>query len=768
MKLDKLIFLETIIIEDLLQPNMTHAIFYRDNNNWIALSDSSEASLDDKINLDNSTRETVSYYERKSSKAWFFIKAYEATLVMSFPRAPKISTRTKFRENISRILERADNAYRVSHHALTHLLAKDAFRGKLSDEILASNNQLLPSIEAQESEQPTMLGLLALDIDHFKQVNDTWGHLYGDQVLKVFGRRLEGAAEKICSGSSESKPIIYIGHPSGEEFLILIVANATKKEFSAWANDFRLSISEEVLPSDTEWAWLSASENLSDISLPPTRDRSVTTSIGVAFHTSLSQIKQITSSENSSASFLDIADTALYRAKAAGRNQVIFYEDILSSCGRVLEHDKSTGVIAIDIGKNVGVTHGQEFRVFHPTYSGSEKFLINDGRTTRTLGTYPRVESARIVVFNSQPEISFAYIDDSKDPHLQLSVSSTLEAIPAGSIGHLLPSSSKFFPASTRSLPGSGFQNLQNLVEDGASKNQRPFAIVVRFNREPEYSKKFGSAALNSALARLYKIAQVTFHSSLAVEVLDKGSICIIGNNHSYSEPVLTGFSEQIARELPELGTLVGVFNHDDLIKLTKKKIATVHFSNYIELARFSASGAGLDPAARIRHFSADTAHSILQSLRRDKLFDTAYADFKKLLEFGIDTATILNLGGLTAGTLGLNAEAQTFFKMAIAKEPKNPIFKTNYGIASRNLNDVESGLDVLSSLTLTNINILKAVHEYGYFIYACLLADAKLAKSSKFDQERFSLMASVAIKMKFKSSKSLRAIEKIKEALNA
>ncbi|WP_455927785.1 GGDEF domain-containing protein [Pseudomonas capeferrum] len=765
MKLDKLKLLESIIEIDLLKENVLHAFFYRNNTNWMALSDGSMACPNQTDCLDNSSREAISYYDKHTCTAWFYIEEYEAALALTFAKPTRSPTRARLREMLSSILSRADNAYRVSHHPLTHLLAKDAFRDRLLSEILAIKDQLPPSIDAQESEEPTMLALLALDIDYFKQVNDTWGHLYGDQVLKVFGRRLEDAAKKIYKGS-ESRPQIFIGHPSGEEFLILITANASKNEFSAWANEFRLSISEEVLPTDTEWAWLSTSEDLSAISPPPTRDRSVTTSIGIAFHTSLTQIKQPTKPDNGSSNLLDLADTALYRAKAAGRNQVIFYDDILSSCGRILEHDQSTGVIAIDIGKNVGVTNGQEFRAFHPTYSGNEKFLINDGRTTRTLGTYPRVESARIIVFNSQPEISFAYIDDNQDPLLKLPVSSTLEAIPAGSIGHLLPSSSKFSPISTGSLPGSGIQNLQKNIEESASNNQHPFAIVVRFNREPEYSKKFGSASLNSALARLYKAAQMSFHSSRAVEVLDKGSICIVGNGNSYSEKVLTDFATQIAHSLPELGILVGVFNNEDLIKLNKQKIESVVPSSHIELARLSASGAGLDPASRIRHFSTDTAQTILQSLRRDKLFETAYTDFQQLLSFGISTANILNIGGLTAGVLGFNIEAQKLFKMAIVKSPKTLIFKTNYGIASYNIGDFDSGLDTLSSITLKNINTIQSTHEYGYFVYTSLLASAKMAGSARFDEERFSLMAPHAIKMNFKSSRSLKAIYTIKKAM--
>lgn len=741
MKIDKLrIFYDELIFE--FRDDCECELHFSKNKNWINIFTSKPAESTEVPALERSKTELVSYHAPNSLTAWFHLADTNVTVSLTFAKSPQIEKRRKYRARIERIHESASNAYKVSHHPLTHLLAKDAFRNTLIAEMQKISELPSSYVAAQESKHPRKLAVMALDIDYFKQVNDTWGHLYGDQVLKTFGKRLEETALKIESISSYD-PNIYVGHPSGEEFLILVSANATKEQFKIWADEFRSSISEEVLPTQKEWDWLSESSDTTALNLPQTQDRTVTTSIGVALH---SHSPSSDSASDPSAALLDRADTALYRAKAAGRNQAIFYDEILSSCGRVIEQDLNTGVIAIDIGSNVGVSTGQEFKVFNPKFSGYKKFSVNDGRTTRTLGTYPRVESARIVVFDCQPEISFASIDSIDDLNVSLEVGSILEAIPAGSIGHLLPNSSRYFPVINDNLRTGGAEAIQDFLKSNPETN-KPYALVVRFTREPEYLRKYGTASLNNALARLYRAAQTEFQSSRNVEVLDRSSICVVGTEKSYNEESINDFVDKLADELPELGVLGGVFCNEDLSLFAKKDV-TLDPVHTIELARFASSELGRDPELKVRHFNTRTPGQVFSALRETRSYEIAYADFEKLISFGVKLADVYNHGGLISSGLGDRQRALKHYLTATKMSPGDYIYKTNVGTAAYALHEVEVGLEVLNTLTDEEVEKARSVHSYGYMSYASLLATAKLNGYHSYNHERFIAMAPIALEM--------------------
>jgi diguanylate cyclase (GGDEF)-like protein len=127
-------------------------------------------------------------------------------------------------------------------------------------------------------------GLLALDIDNFKQTNDTYGHHIGDIVLQKM-------VEIITDITSEKQILIRMG---GEEFLI-VCAGETFEAVNMLAEKIRIKIAE-------------SKDFFSKHHLP------ITVSIGIS-HT-----QQIENWELDK--LLKIADKALYKAKSLGRNRI--------------------------------------------------------------------------------------------------------------------------------------------------------------------------------------------------------------------------------------------------------------------------------------------------------------------------------------------------------------------------------------------------------------------------------------------------------------
>jgi diguanylate cyclase (GGDEF)-like protein len=742
MKLDKLRMLRLELANEFNFEVVGFAIYYFFDGRWNEL-DGSKPITDQVAGwLNRANHDPIAYHAPNSRIAWFGCASMGCAVSIEFPTSPQLGTRKRSRTRITEVLKRASNAYQVAHNPLTLLFARDAFRAKLEDAIKSMMPVTPQTSEIQATQQERTLAVLALDIDHFKQVNDSHGHLYGDQVLKTFGIRLERTAERLTAAGK--LPIeIAIGHPSGEEFLVLITGSATKDQVVAIANEFRNAINGEPLPSEGDWSWLRDRDNLNMLVPPPLHERIITTSVGIAIHTATASTESI---QDRASKLLDQADAALYRAKAAGRNQVIAFDDILSSCGRVLEQDVHTRIVAVDIGKNVGVAVGQEFKVFPPGFTGKKKFSISDGRTTRTIGTYPRYDVTRVTVFDVQPELSFAFISTPEEATTQIEVGSHLEAIPLGSIGHLLPRDARYLSRAVEGVRVGDVTPLQTFIS-AQPPETKPFAVVFRFSRADQYLKQYGPAALHAALARLYRDITASFHTAAASGILDIGSICIVGRGQVYNDSRVQAFVNDLAEQFPELGLVAGAFSSADA-EAQGRNQPSLSSEHAIEFARYAASDYALSEASRLTHFSYAVAVKIIRSLRESKAYSQARADFDKLRTLGIESASVLNIGALTYTDLGQRPQAMEMLERAIQLEGAVTIFRTNYATIACELGEVDRPLRLLATLTDAQVVALKTEHPYGFVTYARLLAKARLAESPEFNSERFALIAEDALNL--------------------
>lgn len=743
MKLERLRFMREAVLSAAANDWAWVEGYFFHKDSWHQLDKSKVINLELIGLLTAALGEPVSAYKKAGVNAWFGFPEYDFVICLSFDKAPQSKTRHKVREKLNKLISAAHNEYKVDHHHLTDLLAKEAFLSAL-DRALGEvgTGSSFGGGDTPDATLPRAVAVMALDIDYFKQVNDTWGHAYGDKVLKAFGRRLERYAESIVA-SGIGRVSVHVGHPSGEEFLVVITANAPKSKFSEWASGFRHEIIKDVLPSESEWSDLICEDG--QATTPPAlHERVITASIGVTWHTNVSKLS---GDGKVSAVLLDRADAALYRAKAAGRNQVIFFDEILASCGRIIECELNAGVFAVDIGSNVGVKAGQEFSVYSPKFSGQVPFTVNDGRTVRTVGAYPKVESGRVVVFNVQPEISFAYFSTSDGHPSQIELGSRLEAIPAGSFTHLLPSFSKYFPGDGEAIKQDGLARAREYLSSESSSGRTPFAVVLRLSREGEYVRKHGTASLNVSLARVFKLAQAKFQSAKFVEVLDKSSICIVGSSKSYNESVLAGFVDELCDDFPELGVRAGCFckadkDGEDLVL----GASPLQYENAIEFARFAASESGWDDDKRIRHFTYSVAISILRGYRESNALKTGYADYLSFVRLGVSNAPLHNLAGLICGSMGDEERELEHYRSAVELAPEIYIYRSNYCTSALFSGKYEQGLSMMQECTDEYVDQLNQAHPFGCVCYAISLAKAKLSGSKLFDIKRFMNVAPKAM----------------------
>lgn len=131
--------------------------------------------------------------------------------------------------------------------------------------------------------------LLFLDLDNFKNINDTLGHSFGDEVLKALSTRLKNIFKKdnVC-------------RLGGDEFLILMPGFSNKEEIKKYVSELFISFREPI-----------KLENLEVF---------ITGSLGISIYPE----DGITSSN-----LLKNADTAMYKAKESGKNKFEFFNDTM-------------------------------------------------------------------------------------------------------------------------------------------------------------------------------------------------------------------------------------------------------------------------------------------------------------------------------------------------------------------------------------------------------------------------------------------------------
>jgi diguanylate cyclase len=177
------------------------------------------------------------------------------------------------RENQVMVARQEDLLRQATTDPLTGVGNRAAFEARLTLEL------------ERAARSGTPIALLVIDVDHFKRLNDTFGHQAGDQVLRRIAQTLDENVRKVD----------YVARYGGEEFVV--VAPTAKPEGARiLAERLREAVETQIVHCDDQ-------------------ELTATISIGVGVAT------EVTDSSDAKALF-KAADEQLYKAKRGGRNRV--------------------------------------------------------------------------------------------------------------------------------------------------------------------------------------------------------------------------------------------------------------------------------------------------------------------------------------------------------------------------------------------------------------------------------------------------------------
>jgi diguanylate cyclase len=262
-----------------------------------------------------------------TDNAWHFGTAIEAIL-FSYTIAHRVTIERRMRLDTQTELAHHERALRLAQEKLlrTETAAKEVLEQEVQErtrditrilgELEHQNQQLVelsindgltkvrnrryfneayPALWQEAMAKHCSIGVILLDIDHFKSVNDNYGHLLGDQCLIKVAELMKQIV---------SRPKDIICRYGGEEFIIVLF-DTDQDSSSKVAERLRQKTSELAVPMDNG------------------TDLYVTVSLGVG--------ATIPDPSQDPMELIDQCDQALYAAKAAGRNRVIGIHELAAT-----------------------------------------------------------------------------------------------------------------------------------------------------------------------------------------------------------------------------------------------------------------------------------------------------------------------------------------------------------------------------------------------------------------------------------------------------
>jgi len=216
----------------------------------------------------------------------FFKNEPEATQALIKALCMRLANTTKATAQTKRQYEKDVSALNDEVSVLEHSANTDSLTGIFNRRFFMASITLMINNAFRDKKASY---IVLMDLDHFKKINDTYGHQIGDDVLKGFAAM---ANESVRVGD-------LFARYGGEEFIMLVSCNE-KESVDALIERIR----KNTMKMNIEF----------EGKIIP-----VTTSIGVS--------SVLSGSDNDIETAISQADQALYTAKREGRNKVVFYDE---------------------------------------------------------------------------------------------------------------------------------------------------------------------------------------------------------------------------------------------------------------------------------------------------------------------------------------------------------------------------------------------------------------------------------------------------------
>lgn len=246
------------------------------------------------------------------TEAMILIGLDETTTMASTARRDARDLRDRVAVALATHRRDTELAYRAVHDALTGLLNRVGLHERL--------DAMLGSLSAEPGATGRMPAVLGIDLDHFKQINDSLGHEAGDDLLRQASERIQGCAP----------PDALVARLGGDEFVIVLA---------------------DVPPERAAHACDVAQQICTRLSLPfrlRGQDRVLGASVGIALAAAHGRSRE---------ELMRHADIAMYEAKRTGRNRYAMFEQPLDNL--VLERNELLADMRDAVARREFVLHFQ-------------------------------------------------------------------------------------------------------------------------------------------------------------------------------------------------------------------------------------------------------------------------------------------------------------------------------------------------------------------------------------------------------------------------